>query len=71
MLSLSLDLFSKFLFFHVAFIIFFSIAIFSPYFLQFSLLLQYMAVVMFTEFMLIEAGAALTVPAAILICDVT
>ena len=43
LLSLSLDLFFKILLFQVAFLIFFSTAIFSPYFLQVGLLLQYVA----------------------------
>ena len=41
LLLLSLDLFFEILLFRVAFPIFFSIAIFSPYFLQVVLLLQY------------------------------
>ena len=41
--SLSLDLFFKILLFQVTFLIFFSTAIFSPYFLQVGLLLQYVA----------------------------
>ena len=40
LLSLSLDLFFKILLFQVTFLIFFSIAILSPYFLQVGLLLQ-------------------------------
>ena len=40
LLSQSLDLIFKILLFHVTFLIFFSIAIFSPYFLQVGLLLQ-------------------------------
>ena len=43
LLSLSLDLFFKILLFQVTFLIFFSTATFSPYFLQFGLLLQYVA----------------------------
>ena len=43
LLSLSLDLFLKILLFRVAFLIFFSIAIFSPYFLLIVLLLQSVA----------------------------
>ena len=43
LLSLSLDLFFKILLFQVIFLIFFSTAIFSPYFLQVCLLLQYVA----------------------------
>ena len=43
LLSLSLDLFFKILLFQVTFLIFISIAILSPYFLQVSLLLQYVA----------------------------
>ena len=43
LLSLSLDLFFKILLFQVTFLIFFSTAIFSPYFLQVGLLLQYVA----------------------------
>ena len=43
LLSLSLDLFFKILLFQVAFLIFFSIAIFSPYFLSVGLLLQSVA----------------------------
>ena len=39
LLSLSLDLFFKILLFHVAFLIFFSIAIFSPYFFLVGFLL--------------------------------
>ena len=42
-LSLSLDLFFKILLFQVAFLIFYSIAIFSSYFLQVGLLLQSVA----------------------------
>ena len=41
LISLSLDLFFKILLFEVAFLIFFFIVIFSPYFLQVGLLLQY------------------------------
>ena len=41
LLSLSIELFFKILFFQVAFLIFFSIAIFSPYCLLIGLLLQY------------------------------
>ena len=48
-LSPSLDLFFKFLLFQVAFFIFFSIAVFSPYFLLFGLLLQYVALFQFRE----------------------
>ena len=44
LLSLSLDLFFKILLFQVAFLVFFSMAIFSPYFLLVYLLLQYVAV---------------------------
>ena len=44
LLSLSLDLFFKILLLQFTFLIFFSIAIFSPsYFLQVGLLLQYVA----------------------------
>ena len=43
LLSLSLDLFFKILLFQVTFLIFFSTAIFSPYFLQVGLLLQHVA----------------------------
>ena len=43
LLSLSLDLFFKILLFQVTFLIFFCIAIFSPYFLWVDLLLQYVA----------------------------
>ena len=43
LLSLSLDMFFKILLFQVAFLIFFSIAIFSPYFLLVGLLLQFVA----------------------------
>ena len=43
LLSLSLDLFFKFLLFLVTFLIFFSIAVLSPYFLLVGLLLEYMA----------------------------
>ena len=43
LLSLSLDLFFNILLFRVTFLIFFSIAIFSPYFLQVGLLLQCVA----------------------------
>ena len=43
LLSLSLDLFFKILLFQVTFLIFFSTAIFFPYFLQVGLLLQYVA----------------------------
>ena len=39
----SLDLFFKIVLFQVAFLIFFSIAVFSPYFLLVGLLLQYVA----------------------------
>ena len=41
--TLSLDLFLKILLFQVSFLVFFSIAIFSPYFLQVGLLLQCVA----------------------------
>ena len=41
LLSLSLDLLFKILLFQVAFLIFFSIVVFSPYFLLIGLLLQY------------------------------
>ena len=44
LLSLSLDLFFKILLFQVTFLIFFSRAVFSPYFLLVGLLLQYVAV---------------------------
>ena len=43
LLSLSLDLFFKILLFHVAFRKFFSITLFSPYFLLVGLLLHYVA----------------------------
>ena len=43
LLSLSLDLFFKILLFQVTFLLFFSTAIFSPYFPQVGLLLQYVA----------------------------
>ena len=43
LLSLSLDLFFKILLFQVTFLIFISIVILSPYFLQVGLLLQYVA----------------------------
>ena len=43
LLSLSLDLFFKILLFQVTFLISFSTAIFSPYFLQVGLLLQHVA----------------------------
>ena len=43
LLSLSLDLFFKILLFQVAFLIFFSVAVFSPYFLLVGLLLQSVA----------------------------
>ena len=43
LLSLSLDFFFKILLYQVTVLIFFSIAIFSPYFLQVGLLLQYVA----------------------------
>ena len=43
LLSLSLDLFFKILLFEVAFLILFSVAIFSSYFLLVGLLLQYVA----------------------------
>ena len=43
LLSVSLDLFFKILLFQVTFLVFFSTAIFSPYFLQVGLLLQYVA----------------------------
>ena len=44
LLSLSLDLFFKILLFQVTFLIFFSRAVFSPYFLLVGLFLQYVAV---------------------------
>ena len=43
LLSLSLDLYLKISLFQVTFLIFFSITIFSPSFLQVGLLLQYVA----------------------------
>ena len=43
LLSLSLDLFFKILLFQVTFLIFFSVAVFSPYFLLVGLLSQYVA----------------------------
>ena len=45
LIVLSLDLFFKMLLFQVAFFIFFSIAIFSPYFLLVGLLLQYVTII--------------------------
>ena len=59
LLSFSLDLFFKISLFQVTFLIFFSIAVCSPYFLLVGLLLQYVALFQSQE--LVKQGSTLTV----------
>ena len=59
LLSQYLDSFFKILIFQVTFLIFFSMAIFSPYFLQVGLLLQYVALIQSGNYLSIQNNCKL------------